>query len=253
MGNKQSAPKPPPPPKCSGEKAQADYWSKVLKDTTNVYNQKKLASERCSPEQAAARAVMGSGPSECQVNDVKLGMAQKDAAVLDKKWEQCYPDQAIQRRLRIMREEAAKYTRTTNAAKVSATNDFNTKVIAVGKLSTSARELYKNLYEKERQLSEIVGSRQNNEQLERRERRAFLDNDPQGGTGGVPGIRTADDRSLFAFWITYGAAIIAVSLVLLNVYGAQMGIVDIKSKGALLVIIGALAYSIAYYFISYYG
>jgi hypothetical protein len=251
MGNKQSAPK--PPPKCSGEKAQAAYWSKVLKDTTKVYNEKKLMSERCSPEQAAARAVMGSGPSECQVNDVKLGMAQKDAAALDRKWQQCYPNQAIQRRMRILKEEAAKYTRTANAAKVSATNDLNTKVAAVGKLTTSARELYKNLYEKEIELATIVGARQNNEQLERRERRAFLDNDPQGGVGGVPGIRTADDRSLFAFWITYGAAIIAVSLVLLNVYGAQMGIVDVKSKGALLVIVASISYGIAYYCISYYG
>jgi hypothetical protein len=58
---------------------------------------------------------------------------------------------------------------------------------------------------------------------------------------------------LLAFWITYGIAIIAGTVLLLQLYGVKVGATDAKSKAGITVVVAAAAYSLAYYFISYYG
>lgn len=62
---------------------------------------------------------------------------------------------------------------------------------------------------------------QGREQAERKYRRQFLDGDPQGGVGGVPGVRTNDDRVLFTLWITLGAAIVTSSMLYLRMRGVS--------------------------------
>jgi hypothetical protein len=255
MGNKvpRIAAPPPPPQKCSKEKTEASTWAQNLTNTQRIYTEKKLAADQCSPEQAAARAKAGQGPSECQVNDAELNMARNDVSKKDAKWEQCYPEEATQRRLRTLREEAQAYVRQRRAEQREANSSFNTKKQAIAKLSESAKELYKTLFDKEKALAGLIGARTNLEQLERRERRLFLDSDPQGGTGGSPGVRTADDRVLLAFWITYGAALIAGTILILQFYGPQLGATDTKSKAGMTALVALIGYGLAYYFISYYG
>lgn len=255
MGNTMKLPAfvPPPPPKCSKETAEVSTWKANLDNTRKIYEEKRLAADQCSPEQAARRAAAGQGPSECVANDVALNAAIRDVAQKDAKWQTCYPDQALNRSLTAAKQEAAEYERKSRAAQNAANSDYKVKFAAVTKLERSAQALYKTLFEKEKELATLVDNRQNTEQLERRERRAFLDNDPQGGTGGSPGVRTQDDRVLLAFWITYGAAIIAGTIFLLNVYGAQINATDLKSKATVTAIAAAVAYGIAYYFISFYG
>jgi hypothetical protein len=257
MGQKQSSlprlPPPPPPPKCSGETAEASKWRTNLNDTQRIYEEKRLAAERCSPELAKARAVAARGPSECQVNDVQLNMARNDLATKDQKWAQCYPEEATQRKLRTLRDEANAYATAKRAEQREANANFQTKNNAISKLAESARELYMRLYEKEKELITLTNKRENLEQYERRERRAFLDNSPQEGTGGIPGVRTSDDRVLLTFWITYGAALILGTLFILNIYGAQLGATDIKSKVQIVAAVLLVAYGIAYGFIIHYG
>ena len=266
MGAKQSTPTPrqvaapafvaaapPVPPKCSKEQTEANNWKKNLDDTRKLYEEKRLAADRCSPAQAAARAKAASGPSECQVNDVELNMARNDVVQKDQKWERCNPEEAVQRRIRTLREEATAYERAKRMEQREANENYKTKNNAVNKLADSARELYKTLLDKEVELSKLTSKRENIEQYERRERRAFLDNSPQSGTGGAPGVRTTDDRVLLAFWITYGAAIIAGCILLLDLYGVKIGASDLKSKAGLTVVVTAVAYGLAYYFISFYG
>lgn len=243
----------PAPPKCSKELTEVSTWQKNLDSTRKIYEEKRLLADKCTPEQAAARAKATSGPSECQVNDVQLNMARNDVVVKDAKWEQCYPEEATQRRLRTLRQEATEYERTRRNEQREANTAFATKVNAIEKLSNSAREMYKTLFDKEKELASLIGSRQNHEQLERRERRLFLDNSPQSGVGGVPGVRTEDDRVLLTFWITYGAAIIGLSLFILQMYGGQIGATDLKSKTGIVTVIALIAYAIAYYCITYYG
>lgn len=261
MGNKGSrpaapqlpTPPPPPPPKCSKERTEATSWAQNLQNTQRIYEEKRLKADQCSPEQAAARAKAAAGPSECQVNDVELNMARNTIATKDAKWEQCYPEEAIQRRLRSLRDEAQAFERSKRAEQRDANSSFATKTSAVEKLANSARELYKTLFDKEKELGTLIGARTNLEQLERRERRMFLDSSPQSGTGGAPGVRTEDDRVLLAFWITYGVAIIAGTVLLLQLYGVKVGATDAKSKAGITVVVAAAAYGLAYYFISYYG
>ena len=257
MGNRiprAAAPPPPPPPsKCDTDRADANSWAQNLKNTQRIYEEKRLKADQCSPEQAAARRKAAAGPTECQVNDVELNMARNTIATKDAKWEQCYPEEAIQRRLRALRQEAQAYDRAKRQEQREANASFETKTAAVEKLANSARELYKTLFEKEKELVALIGARNNLEQLERRERRMFLDSSPQSGTGGAPGVRTEDDRVLLAFWITYGVAIIAGSILLLQLYGGKVGATDAKSKAGITVVVAAVAYGLAYYFISFYG
>jgi hypothetical protein len=80
-------------------------------------------------------------------------------------------------------------------------------------------------------------------QHERTKRRSFLDEDPQGGVTGIPGVRTYDDKVLLAFWITYGVCVLCLCLIYLKFQG---GNVTFVSK--LTTIVGglAVAYGIAY-------
>jgi hypothetical protein len=243
----------PPPPKCSVERSEAATWQKTLADTQKTYDEKRLKADACSPETAAARAAAGSGPSECQVNDVELNMARTDVATKDAKWATCYPEQAILRVLNELMIESQAYERRILQEQREANAAFDTKNVAINKLANSARTMYNTLFEKEKTLATLVSSRQNTEQLERRERRMFLDSDPQSGTGGAPGVRTMDDRVLLTFWITYGVAVIAGTILILQLYGVQLNATDMKSKVGITAVVALGAYALAYYFISNFG
>jgi hypothetical protein len=203
--------------------------------------------------QLVERATVAQGPSECQSNDIARNMAQNDVRLKNEKWEQCYPDLALQERLRKAREETEKYSAERRKERNEANVNYRTKAGAAAKIASSANTLYKALFEKEKELASFVGKRMDLEQLERRERRAFLDNDPQSGTGGVPGVRTTDDRVLLAFWITYGAALVSATVLGLQLYGARMGITSGKTRATAAVIVAIVGYAIPYYFINVFG
>lgn len=210
-----------------------------------------MGQKQSAPVIAPTRAL--SDRSECQVNDVQLNMARNDLAQKDQKWEQCYPEEAIQRRIRTLRDEANKYSKERREEQRQANDAFQRKLDSVKKMSKITQQLIINLNQKEDELKKLTSNRENLEQYERRERRAFLDNSPQDGIGGAPGVRTSDDRALLTFWITYGVTIILASIFILDVYGTKLGTVDIKSKIQIIVAILLIAYFIAYYMISYYG
>ena len=123
---------------------------------------------------------------------------------------------------------------------------------ALDKLRVSANGLYKILHDLEVQYYELRKKGRDNRQLERRERRVFLDSDPQSGVGGAPGVRTSDDRVLLSFWITYGAAILALTFFCLKMYEGG-GAIDAKTKAGACVLALLVAYAIAYPLISNYG
>ena len=80
-------------------------------------------------------------------------------------------------------------------------------------------------------------------QHERTKRRSFLDDDPQGGVTGLPGVRTYDDKVLLAFWITYGLCVLCILLIFLKFQGGSPTFVS-----KLTTVVGglAVAYGIAY-------
>lgn len=190
---------------------------------------------------------------DCLANDVQLNMARSDLVAKDQKWKQCYPEQALQQGLKGLRDEATAYTNAKRTEQREANAAFRTKLDAVQKLSTLSNSLKASLSGKMAELQSLTAKRENLEQYERRERRAFLDNSPQSGTGGVPGVRTGDDRALLTFWVTYGVALLLASIFILDVYGAKIGATDAKSKAQIVAAVLLVAYGLAYYFISYYG
>ena len=80
-------------------------------------------------------------------------------------------------------------------------------------------------------------------QHDRTKRRSFLDDDPQGGVTGLPGVRTYDDKVLLAFWITYGLCVVCILLMYLRFQGGNPSFVS-----KLTTVLGglAVAYGIAY-------
>ena len=199
------------------------------------------------------RATVAKGPSACQVNDNRLNNAQKDVRDSQQEWDKCYPDLALQRKLRAAKTEAETYKFERERKVAEIVENLKIKYNSAEKLAQSAKEFYKTLYEKEKELASLTGKRENLEQLERRERRAFLDNDPQGGTGGAPGVRTTDDRVLLAFWITYGSALLSATIFVLQTYGTQMGVTSPKAQAVAVILVGIIGYSIPYYFINVFG
>jgi hypothetical protein len=165
----------------------------------------------------------------------------------------CDPAAAFQRRLAAARAEADAYAAKAREELRMETGMYKTGAENLDKLRTSAVGLYTTLRDAEVELYETRLKARNYEQLERRERRAFLDSAPQSGVGGVPGVRTSDDKVLLAFWITYGAAIVVGTILLLNMYGDKAGLTDTPKKVAAGAFALAVAYTIAYPLISFYG
>jgi hypothetical protein len=66
-------------------------------------------------------------------------------------------------------------------------------------------------------------------------------------------VRTSDDRVLLAFWITYGAVVIALTFFGLHVYAQKGGAMDAKTQAGAITLALLAAYAIAYPLISTYG
>jgi predicted RND superfamily exporter protein len=254
MGNKQVIPQLTPEQiktaQCATKKNEFSDWTKRATDAQRIAREKQIAADTCSPAEAAARKAVATGPSQCQVNDVKLRESQRDIRTLTTEWETCNKDEVLRRKLEAARKEAVEWEIGARGRMYDAEKDFETKTIAIDKISVSAKELYQTLFEKEKELAQLQSRRDNTEQLERRERRAFLDNEPQAGTGGVPGIRTEDDRTVFPFFLIFsffaGTLICLILFVTVRhwVFGHKL----------IAVVFGTpVALAITYYIIAYYG
>ena len=254
MGNKQVIPQLTPEQikaaQCAASKNEFSDWTKRAADAQRIAREKQIAADTCSPKEAAARSLLASGPSKCQVNDVKLRESQRDVQTLTAEWEDCNKDAVLRRKIEAARKEADAWEAGVNTSMNTAKGDFDTKIVAIDKITASAKELYKTLFEKEKELAQLQSQRDNTEQLERRERRAFLDNEPQAGTGGVPGIRTEDDRAVFPFFLIFSffAGTLIILVLFLTARNMLFGYKFIS------VVFGTpVALALAYYIVAYYG
>jgi hypothetical protein len=154
--------------------------------------------------------------------------------------------------------------RLTNAA-MAANNDYvyqkRSKFNELIQANTAATTIYYNVRDAVAPIMS-VGSDVSEEQkrlqeenrkytrAQRKERRTFLDNDPSTGVGGVPAVRTSDDKVLLFFWITFGLALIIALVYLLNVYGTGM---DMKQKAMTGAAVVFVSYGLVYFLITKYG
>lgn len=249
MGNKQF--KALAQPKCSAESSQVAGAQARVKSAEQELLAARNRLSGCDPNVYTPPA-----PAEdkCRIPRYGLNKAQKDLKVQQAEFDKCDVDGALQRRLAAARAEAAAYAANVRKEVTEKDGAFKHSVDALDKLRESAVGLYGTLRDLEIELEDVRKKRLNYEQLERRERRAFLDSAPQSGVGGVPGVRTSDDRVLLSFWITYGAAVIALVFFGLVFYERSGGVtLDLKIKAGAVALALIVAYGIAYPLISTYG
>lgn len=254
MGNKQSLVQqqlqrlaPPPPPKCSGELNEVNHWRQTANNANQVLQQKQAAYDTCSPGGAAARAALSDQNSVCAAKAVRYNQLQRDAINTQKELDDCNPQEAQQRRIREAQMAAGNFIREHSMELGRMYTEFDEHVKNGNKLAKAADQLQSTLWGLEAEIERIRKTDTNFDQLERRERRMFLDGSPQAGVRGIPGVQTADDKVLLSFWVTYGAFFLSALFVAFHIYGGQLAT---KQKVQIAVLVMIVAYSLAYYAIS---
>ena len=188
---------------------------------------------------------------QCAVRKVELHQINADRQRKQKAVDTCDPKGAQARKTQAVLKVNKDFVDKNRAELTRATTEFNRQLTIVRQIAAATEPLDEYMSTLKKDLAHL---NKENEQLERKERanrRRFLDNDPQGGVGGAPAVRTKDDRVLLAFWICYGAALSAVMIIVTKMFEANIG----GTKEKIFVSLGAIgaAYGLAYYVIAFYG
>lgn len=188
---------------------------------------------------------------QCAVRKVELNQINNDLRNKQNDVDNCDPQGAQARKTdSAVKENQAFVTQKTQELNQS-NAEFQRQITILKQVADATEPLGEYMTALKKELEHL---NKENEQLERKERanrRRFLDNDPQSGVGGAPGVRTDDDKVMLAFWICYGAAIIAGMVLITKMFEAQIG--GTKEKITLSVGVVVAAYGLAYYIIAFYG
>jgi hypothetical protein len=188
---------------------------------------------------------------QCAVRKVELNQINNDLRNKQNDVDNCDPQGAQARKTAEAIKENQAFVDKKQGELNQSVAEFGRQMTIVKQVSEATEPLDEYMTSLKAELEHL---NKENEQLERKERanrRRFLDNDPQSGVGGAPGVRTGDDRVLLAFWICYGAALITVMILVTKMFEAQIG----GTKEKVLVSTGVIvaAYGLAYYVIAFYG
>ena len=243
MGNKVSAPA--PPNQCGTKQSDVNQASLALQ-------QKQRELDTCDPGQAQARndAVQqrNTQQSKCAVAGQQLTQLNNDLATRQQQVDECDPQAALQRRIAKATAENQAFVDAQQQRKNATVDTLRRTMDLCDQLVSSSKPLTDYDQDLQDHIKQSTEHLSRGVQTERKHRRQFLDGDPQGSTG-IAGVRTSDDRVMLAFWITYSFAILAVAIVLMNLWGLQ----DLKQKIAVGALTYALSIGTAYASIVYYG
>ena len=181
----------------------------------------------------------------CAVKQVRLNQVQSDLAVRQREVDSCDPQAAQARRTNAALAAEREWTNNKRNALAQAVAEFQKQIGITNNLAASNTPLKEYLDTLEQKAGTLEKKKLKLEHDERKQRRAFLDNDPQGGVPGPLGLETSDDKIMIAFWICYGAAIFAASLIGTRIFADRIG--DTAAQLKLSAVITAFAYVIAYY------
>ena len=207
----------------------------------------QLVVANCSPGIRATNTTVGN--AECAAKQQQITQKQNDYNTSQTEYDRtCDSVGAYERKVQSVRSTFQTYRNDTQKVVDSITTIFNTRIEMADKLSVAYNELQKVLTDVSDQYEKMDKSNTDLDQIARTQRRLFLDDSPQSGIGGLPGIRTTDDRILFTFWINYGAALIAMSLFFCWRQGMN------RMETILITVIATgIGYLTAYYFIAKYS
>jgi hypothetical protein len=187
--------------------------------------------------------------AQCTLHQVELNQLNNDLRKKQEQVDNCNPQQTQTRRTNTFMEANIKFIEEQRNRLNSAINNVQKNI----QINSDLREAIKPLKTIETQLLEEKKKLEelNRELLQgqRKQRRNFMDNDPQSSIGGIPGVRTTDDKVMLAFWITVGVGTITAYLAILNILNISLD-TNKKMYGVGILI---FVYGLGYYLITHYA
>ena len=162
-------------------------------------------------------------------------------------FENCNPQEALSRKLAAAGAESESYIQTKRSELSKELEEYNRQVNIANRISESEEPLKKYIATLKSELGQLRHADQEYERAQRKHRRSFLDAGPSDGVGGIPGVRTYDDKVMLAFWVTYVFAIVSSMIVLYKFYG-----IDISDKKNIAVIAAVLFVALGLGFMGFY-
>ncbi len=200
-------------------------------------------------EVAAANAQRLREQQRIQCN-VRQSIANQTRQVYEKaqnEFENCNPQEALSRKLQAANAQSELFIQTKRGELSTALEEYQRQVNIANRISEAEEPVKKYVATLKSELGKLRHADQEFERSQRKHRRMFLDNGPSDGVGGVPGIRTYDDKVMIAFWVTYIFAIVSTMIVLYKFYG-----IDITDKKNIAVIGAVLAVAVGLALMGFY-
>jgi len=226
-------------------KAKNEKIDSVKKAAEDKYNQAKKTAQTFKANVDNARVTAKCLAATGILNQTKTALQKANAA-----WDEGCPDDAKAKRVAIANEQTTEYIKNIQKIKSDVVANFNrTKKLLMRftELSNPAKAYINKL---DTEIRDAQTSTTKYTHSGKAKRRQFLDEEPQSGVFGLPGVRTYDDKVLLAFWITYGVFTIVITLTAISMLDPKM-----TMRNTIITVIGAsiAAFLIAYMLIKNYG
>lgn len=184
--------------------------------------------------------------SQCMAARVMYNSAKNAELKAKKDAEAACPDETRNETIEATTNENLGYVKLKSQELKQATNQFNRLKTIVHRFTEIAKPTTEYLQQLDTTIETAEKDTRQYSQTERTRRRKFLDDSPQSGVFGLPGIRTYDDKVLLAFWITYGVAILGIMAIAFHFQPSLSFTQKLKYAASGLLV----AYGVAYYMIT---
>jgi ABC-type transporter Mla subunit MlaD len=183
---------------------------------------------------------------------VELNQLNNDIRLKQTDVDNCDPQAAQTRHTQSALDENTKWVNQQREQLTTASNEYNKQLKTLNQIVNANKPINQYLGALNNEIAGLDKKQTKFEQAERAQRRNFLDNNPQEGVGGAPGVRTRDDRILLSFWICYGLALTLTAYAILTMLELQYP----TTTNQKVIIAGSVlgvGYGLAYYFITAYA
>jgi len=184
---------------------------------------------------------------QCNVRESVANQTRRVYEKAQNEFENCNPQEAMSRKLQAANAASESYIQTKRGELAAALEEYQRQVNIANRISEAEEPLKKYADSLKSELAELRYADQEFERAQRKHRRHFLDSGPSDGVGGVPGVRTYDDKVMIAFWVTYIFAIVSTMIVLYKFYG-----IDLKDVKNIAVIAAVLLVAVGLAFMGFY-
>ncbi len=184
--------------------------------------------------------------------NIRQSVANQTRQVYEKaqtEFENCNPEATLSRKLQAANAGSETYIQTKRGELSGALEEYQRQVNIANRIAEAEEPLKKYTESLKSELAQLRHADQEYERSQRKHRRSFLDAGPSDGVGGVPGVRTYDDKVMIAFWVTYIFAIVSTMIVLYKFYGIDLkDIKNIAVIGAVVIVACGLGFMGFYYY-----